>query len=139
MKDLISSALKARFIRFLFTGGINTVVTYVMYLLLLQVLSYQVSYTIAFVSGIAIAFLLNKLFVFKTHRGWQTVMLYPFVYFAQYIFGMLLLWLVVSQLGLSVKLGPLIVVILTIPLTYWLSRLAFVGLESRSNRDIHTK
>ena len=66
-------------------------------------------------------------------------MLYPFVYFAQYIFGMLLLWLVVSQLGLSVKLGPLIVVILTIPLTYWLSRLAFVGLESRSNRDIHTK
>jgi putative flippase GtrA len=139
MNKLITSAMKARFIRFVFTGGVNTAVTYFIYLLLLQVLNYQVSYTIAFVSGIAIAFLLNKLFVFKTHRGWKTVMLYPFVYFAQYIFGMLLLWFVVGQLDLSVELGPLVVVILTIPLTYWLSRLAFVGLESRTNRDIRKK
>ena len=68
MNKLITSAMKARFIRFVFTGGVNTAVTYFIYLLLLQVLNYQVSYTIAFVSGIAIAFLLNKLFVFKTDR-----------------------------------------------------------------------
>ena len=90
------------------------------------------SYTIAYVTGIGIAFLLNKIFVFKTHRGWKSVMVYPFVYFAQYLFGILVLWLIVSQLGLSVELGPLVVVVLTIPLTYWLSRLAFVGLERKT-------
>lgn len=129
MKEIIDSALGARFVRFLCTGGINTVLTYAIYLLLLQMLSYQVSYTIAYVSGIAITYFLNKIFVFKTHQGWKSVILYPFVYFFQYLFGMLVLWLIVGQLGLSAKLGPLAVVVMTIPLTYWLTRFVFVGTE----------
>lgn len=114
--------------RFLLTGGINTAVTYVLYLLLLQILGYKASYTIAYVIGIAIAFLLNKRLVFKTHLGWKSVMLYPFVYLAQYLFGIMVLWLLVSQFGLMAELGPLAVVVLSIPLTYWLNKLAFEGL-----------
>ncbi|RYZ65352.1 MAG: hypothetical protein EOP09_14395, partial [Proteobacteria bacterium] len=48
-------------LRFLFAGGLNTAVTYLMYLGLLQVTSYQISYAIAFVSGIAIIFILSWL------------------------------------------------------------------------------
>lgn len=136
MKNLINSAFKARFIRFLCTGGINTAITYAIYLLLLQVISYQVSYTLAYVTGIAIAFLLNKIFVFKTHRGWKSVILYPLVYFAQYLLGILILWLVVDQLGLRAEFGPLAVIVLTIPLTYWLNRLVFVGIVSKTNNEI---
>ena len=129
MKDLITFALNARFTRFLCTGGINTVITYGIYLALLQVINYQLSYTIAYVTGIAIAYFLNRMFVFKAHQGWKSVMLYPFVYFVQYLFGMVVLWLVVSKLDLNVELGPLVVVVLTMPLTYWLTRFVFVGVK----------
>jgi putative flippase GtrA len=135
MKDLIASALKARFTRFLCTGGINTAITYTIYLILLQVLNYQVSYTIAYVTGIVIAFLLNRVFVFKTHQGWKSILFYPLVYVFQYLFGILVLWLVVSHIGLDVKFGPLVVVILSIPLTYLLSRLIFVGHKSKTNDE----
>lgn len=133
MKRLITVALKNRFIRFLCTGGINTAVTYGIYLILLQTVNYQISYTIAYVTGIVLTFLLNRLFVFKVHQGWKSIMLYPLVYAFQYLFGMLVLWLGVSYLGLNVALGPMVVVILSIPLTYWLSKLVFVGHKSNSN------
>jgi putative flippase GtrA len=132
MKDLISSAFKARFVRFLFSGGVNTIVSYSVYLIGLQFFSYQVSYTIAYVTGIMVAFLLNKLFVFESSRKWSSIILFPVVYIAQYIFGIFFLWLLISQLGMKVELGPLVVAILTIPLTYWLSALVFVGKESNS-------
>lgn len=138
MKELIASALKARFVRFLCTGGINTIITYAIYLVLLQIINYQLSYTIAFVAGIMIAYFLNKVFVFKTHQGWKSVMLYPFVYFIQYLFGMLILWLLVSQTGLSVEFAPLVVVALSVPLTYWLTRFVFVGLErNKKEHDLY--
>ena len=131
MGDLITTAFKYRFMRFLCTGGINTAVTYVIYLLLLKVFNYQLSYTIAYVTGIAIAYFLNKIFVFTSHQGWKTVMLYPFVYAAQYLFGMFVMWFAVSSLGLNVALAPLVVVVLSIPLTYWLSSFVFVGSKSK--------
>jgi putative flippase GtrA len=130
VKKLVTATLRVRFVRFLCTGGLNTAVTYVIYLLLLQVLNYQFSYAIAYVSGIAIGFLLNRLFVFETHRGWKSLALYPFIYLAQYLSGAMILWLVVGQMRVKTEVGPLVVVILTIPLTYWLSKLAFIGYKN---------
>jgi putative flippase GtrA len=133
MKRFITAVFKNRFMRFLCTGGLNTAVTYGIYLFLLQEVNYQISYTIAYVTGIVLTFLLNKLFVFKAHQGWKSLVLFPLVYVFQYLFGMLILWLGVRYLGLDVKFGPLVVVILSIPLTYLLSRLVFVGPERKAN------
>jgi putative flippase GtrA len=133
MKKLITAAFKNRFIRFLCTGGLNTAVTYGIYLLLLQVTNYQISYTIAYVTGIIFTFLLNRLFVFKTHQGLKSLVLFPLVYVFQYFFGMLILWLGVQYLNLDVKFGPLVVVILSIPLTYLLSKFVFVGSDIKSS------
>jgi putative flippase GtrA len=132
MKRLITAAFKNRFIRFLCTGGLNTAVTYGIYLLLLQIVNYQISYTIAYVTGIVFTFVLNRLFVFKTHQGWKSLILFPLVYVFQYLFGMLILWLGVQYLSLDVKFGPLVVVILSIPLTYLLSKFVFVGHKTKS-------
>jgi putative flippase GtrA len=115
------------------TGGLNTAVTYGIYLLLLQVTNYQISYTIAYVTGIIFTFLLNRLFVFKTHQGLKSLVLFPLVYVFQYFFGMLILWLGVQYLNLDVKFGPLVVVILSIPLTYLLSKFVFVGSDIKSS------
>lgn len=117
----------ARFFRFLLSGGLNTAITYGIYLVLLQQISYQFSYTIAYVSGIAISYTLNRSFVFRSHYGLRSILLFPLVYIAQYGFGMLLLWLWVEIAGLSTKIAPLIVVVATLPLTYVLSRFVFLG------------
>lgn len=113
------------FLRFLISGGINTTVTYAVYLSLLGVLGYKIAYTIAYVVGIVLAFVINRLFVFQTHRGWRSMVLFPFVYLAQYLVSLAVLWTWVERLHMSSKLAPLIAILITIPLTFVLSRLVF--------------
>ena len=48
--------------------------------------------------------------------------LFPLVYLAQYLAGTLLLIVLVDVLHLPKTLGPLAVIVLTLPLTYVLSR-----------------
>lgn len=69
IKRAAAKILQVDFARFLVSGGFNTVVTYGIYLLLLNVLSYKTSYTIAYVAGIVLAYSLNRYFVFKSHQG----------------------------------------------------------------------
>jgi len=117
----------ARFFRFIVSGGLNTAITYGVYLALLQQLSYQISYSIAYMSGVVISYAFNRSFVFKNHRGLRSILLFPLIYVTQYGFGMLLLWLWIDMAGLSDKLAPLMVVAVTLPLTYVLSRFVFLG------------
>jgi putative flippase GtrA len=117
----------ARFFRFIVSGGLNTAITYGIYLILLQQLSYQISYSIAYISGIVISYVFNRAFVFKNHRGLRSIVLFPLIYVTQYGLGMLLLWLWIDIARLSDKLAPLIVVAVTLPLTYVLSRFVFLG------------
>ena len=52
------------FARFIVSGGLNTFVTYLIYLGLLFILDYRVSYTISYIFGIFISYWLNVKFVF---------------------------------------------------------------------------
>jgi putative flippase GtrA len=114
-------------LRFLFAGGLNTAVTYLMYLGLLQVTSYQISYAIAFVSGIAISYVLNRVFVFKVHQGYRSVLMLPLVYLIQYLTGSAAMWMWVDLLHQHPVFAPAISIGVTLPLTYFLSKFAFVG------------
>ena len=60
MKSIRSNVSIASAVRFLASGGLNTLVTYIAYLVLLHWLPYQQSYSIAFASGIALAYVLNR-------------------------------------------------------------------------------
>lgn len=122
--------LDSRFFRFVISGGLNTAITYGIYLVLLQLMSYRISYTIAYLSGIAISYALNRSFVFRSHHGLRSILLFPLVYVAQYSFGLLLLWLWIEVAGLSDKVAPLVVVAVALPLTYVLSRFVFIGNNS---------
>lgn len=113
------------FVRFLISGGLNTAATYAVYLILLGAMGYKIAYTIAYVFGIALAFVINRLFVFQTHRGWRSMVLFPFVYLVQYLVSLAVIWTWVERLQLSPKLAPLIAIVITIPITFVLSRLVF--------------
>lgn len=116
---------KSSFVRFLISGGINTGATYAGYLVLLNFTGYKLAYSIAYIFGIALAFMVNRFFVFRTHRGWQSIMLFPFVYLAQYLASLAIVWICVDQLSLKKEVAPLIAVTITIPLTFMLSRFVF--------------
>lgn len=115
-----------RFVRFLASGAVNTLLTYALYLACLQYWSYRFSYTVAYIAGIGLAYFLNRLFVFKEHRGVASVLLLPMIYVVQYLAGIGILWVWVDWIGLPSSLGPLAVIFFTVPLTYLLTRFAFV-------------
>lgn len=127
IRGAASRLLQGNFFRFLVSGGINTLVTYLIYLVLLNVASYQLSYSIAYVSGIGISYFLNRWYVFQAHRGMRSILLYPLVYMVQYGLGLLVLWIWIDKMALNAKAGPLIVVIVSVPMTYILSKLVFGG------------
>lgn len=112
--------------RFLLSGAVNTAVTYVLYLLLFDALGYRWAYTAAFASGIALAYVLNRMFVFKTHAGWRSVAAMPLIYGLQYALGLAVVEAWVVWLQWPRELAPLAAVAVTVPCTYALSRLAFL-------------
>lgn len=115
------------FLRFLISGGINTASTYAVYLVLLRFTGYKLAYTIAYICGIVLAFVINRFFVFQAHRGWQSMALFPLVYLAQYLVSLAIVWACVEQLDLMKEAAPLIAIVITIPLTFVLSRFVFGG------------
>lgn len=113
------------FARFLVSGGANTALTYAAYLLLLNVFSYKVAYTTSYVTGILLAFVLNRYYVFKSHRGATSAIFLPLIYLIQYALSVVIIWAWVENFGFNVLLAPLISTLLTIPVTFTLSRLLF--------------
>ena len=113
------------FVRFLLSGAVITTATYVLYLLLIPLLSYRTSYTIAFIVGIALAYGLNRFFVFRSKGGLSAMTLFPAVYLLQYILGLGIVSFWIETLGWYVELAPLAAIALTIPLTFLLSRRLF--------------
>lgn len=107
------------------SGGVNTALTYGMYLFLLTLIPYRWSYTISYISGIFLAYFLNRFFVFKSHRGLSSAVLVPLIYLVQYSLSLAILWWWVEVLDLEEKVAPLIAIAITLPVTFILSRLAF--------------
>lgn len=122
----LDKIFKRDFARFLVSGGFNTALTYGVYLLLLNVVPYKISYTIAYISGILLAYILNRFFVFKSHNGIKSILLFPLIYLAQYVVSLLILWVWVEQLGFDDRLAPLVAIAITVPMTFILSKLLFL-------------
>lgn len=111
-----------RWIRFLGGGVVNTGLTYLLYLGLMQLLPYQVAYLIAYVTGIVLAYWINARFVFRTPLSWRGLLAYPMVYAVQYVLAALLLELLVRVVQVPPALGPLVVTVVLLPLTYLMNK-----------------
>jgi len=109
-------------IRFIIAGGVNTLVTYVAYLLLLFFLNYAIAYTLTYIGGIFFGYYLSARFVFCRPLQWRHAIQYPLVYFLQYALGITLTTALVEGFGFDPEYVPLVVVVLTLPLTFGLAR-----------------
>lgn len=111
--------------RFLLAGAANTLLTYLLYLVLLNPVGHRWAYGVAYAAGIGLAYVLGRGFVFRRHAGWRSVLLTPLIYLFQFCIGLLIVEVWVTLLGLRPELAPLVAVAATLPLTYVLSRWAF--------------
>lgn len=109
-------------LRFLIGGASTTLVSYAAYLLLLPHFSYLVAYSIAYAIGIGWSYFANTLFVFRRRPSVKRALAFPLVYAIQYLAGTALLVVLVDGLHVGQNIAPLAVVILTLPVTYVLSR-----------------
>lgn len=111
-------------LRFLIAGGLNTALTFGIYVGLKSVLSYQIAYFISWSCGIFIAWLMNSWFVFSSRVSLRSFLRFPLVYLVQYVLGAVLLELFAGVLGLSKTWSPLLVIAMTLPLTFLMTRFA---------------
>lgn len=113
----------SEFARFLVAGLINTAVGYATYLVLAGPLGYQAAYAMAYAVGIAVAFLLNSRFVFRTRMTPQKAAVYPLVYVAQYLIGAIALRILVGSFGLDHRWSAFVVIVASIPVSFVLNRI----------------
>ncbi|EJN00862.1 GtrA family protein [Herbaspirillum sp. YR522] len=124
------------FLRFVIAGVINTSLTYLLYLLLIQFIPYIWAYSLTYVSGIALGYLLNAWWVFRSKPDTRSGAAYLLSYLANYLLGVAILWLLVSWLGVPKEVGPLLVVAVSVPVMYVLTRSIFRGRKySESKTD----
>lgn len=109
-------------IKFVIGGGINTGFTYCLYFGLQVILPYQVAYALAFACGIVFSYWFNAMIVFKTPISWKGFFSFPLVYLVQYLLSAVLLSVFVEWLGIPKSVAPLAIIVLTVPITFVLTR-----------------
>lgn len=107
---------------FLVCGGLNTLLTYVLYILFLRLMSYKLSYSVAYVLGIVISYYLNSRFVFREPVSLGKLLQYPVVYIVQYLLGIAVLYICVDLLSMNKWLAPAVVIAVSLPVTFLLSK-----------------
>jgi putative flippase GtrA len=103
---------------FVVGGGLNTAVTYLLYLALHLQLGYHLAFLLAYMAGILFSYWFNSTFVFKKAMSWRGLLAFPLVYVVQYAVSALVLVLLVEQGGVAEWLAPLLVSAIMLPLTY---------------------
>jgi putative flippase GtrA len=121
--ELKDRPLAKEVFRFGIVGILNTAVGYGSYLLLLSWFRYEVAYGMGYVAGIAVSYVLSALFVFKQPLRPRSAMFYPFVYLVQFLLSLVLLRFLIELLSVSPRLAAIFVTVLTIPVTFLLSRI----------------
>ena len=114
--------IKRDALRFVVGGGLNTAVSYSMYLLLNLVLPYMYAYGIAYVMGILFSYVLSAKWVFRVGMSWKTFALFPLVYAVQFSLTSGLVWLLVEKAHISETLAPLLAIGAALPVTFLMSR-----------------
>ena len=128
---MLSEVLGRPAVRYLIAGGINTLATYLIYLTVLAVAPYPLAYSLSYGAGIVLSFVLNSRFVFRAPLRWRRLLQYPVVYVVQYALGYAVLYAAVELVGMGPSLGPVLVVAVTVPVSFVLTRRILAGGDRR--------
>ncbi|KMR78467.1 polysaccharide biosynthesis protein [Staphylococcus aureus] len=115
----------AEILKFIIVGGINTLNYYVVYLLLLKLLhiEYMISHITGFLVAFVISYYLNCYFVYRVKPTWRKFISFPITQIVNVSLQTVLLYVFVSWLNLPAEIAPFAGLIITIPITFILSKL----------------
>jgi putative flippase GtrA len=129
--------LSPEFVRFVVSGFINTALTYVLFAGLSTFMHYNVAYTLVYIVGIVLAYVLNTRFVFKTPMHWKSMLAYPLVYVIQYGVSIVLLPILIEMLKMDRLIAAAVVIVVTLPISFLASRL--IIRQGNKNVDGHKR
>ncbi|ANZ32593.1 GtrA family protein [Staphylococcus carnosus] len=111
-------------IKFIIVGGINTLDYYLVYLILLKGIgiNYMISHITGFIISFIISYYLNCYFVYKVKPTWRKFIQFPFTQVVNMGMQTLLLYVFVQWLHISSVIAPFAGLILTIPVTFIMSK-----------------
>ncbi|RIP37314.1 GtrA family protein [Staphylococcus gallinarum] len=111
-------------IKFIIVGGINTVDYYIVYLFLLKLigLNYLISHLTGFIVSFIISYYLNCYFVYRVTPTWKKFIQFPITQVINMGMQTLLLYVFVQWLHVSSVIAPFAGLIITIPITFILSK-----------------
>lgn len=114
----------AEILKFIIVGGINTLNYYVVYLLLLKLLhiEYMISHITGFLVAFVISYYLNCYFVYRVKPTWRIFISFPITQIVNVSLQTVLLYVFVSWLNLPAEIAPFAGLIITIPITFILSK-----------------
>lgn len=114
----------AEILKFIIVGGINTLNYYVVYLLLLKLLhiEYMISHITGFIVAFVISYYLNCYFVYRVKPTWRKFISFPITQIVNISLQTVLLYVFVSWLNLPAEIAPFAGLIITIPITFVLSK-----------------
>ncbi len=114
----------AEILKFIIVGGINTLNYYVVYLLLLKLLhiEYMISHITGFIVAFVISYYLNCYFVYRVKPTWRKFISFPITQIVNVSLQTVLLYVYVSWLNLPAEIAPFAGLIITIPITFILSK-----------------
>lgn len=124
-KDLLKSIIQ--FIKFGIVGASNTIISLVVYYILVYCgVNYIVANIIGFVVSVINAYYWNKKYVFKVDENisvWKTFTKVFVSYGASYLISLLILIVLVDVIGISEFIAPIIKLAITVPLNFLLNKL----------------
>ncbi|HDI7724654.1 TPA: flippase GtxA [Staphylococcus aureus] len=114
----------AEILKFIIVGGINTLNYYVVYLLLLKLLhiEYMISHITGFLVAFVISYYLNFYFVYRVKPTWRKFISFPITQIVNVSLQTVLLYVFVSWLNLPAEIAPFAGLVITIPITFVLSK-----------------
>ena len=105
------------FLKFVLVGLTNTIVSWIAFVILNMIFSYQISYVLSYSLGLVVSYILNGKWTFSSGLSYLGLLLYPFAYIFQFAIGYFTMgylvesfsmteWLAYTlSLGLSVPVG----------------------------------
>lgn len=126
--ETLSNFARSQFFRFIVVGVINTLNYYLLYLFLVRVLSapYLVAHLGAFATAFIISYFLNCYFVYHVKPTWLKLLKFPITQVFNFFAQAVILFIAVDIFNWSASIAPLLAVVITVPITFWITRVILV-------------
>lgn len=112
------------FLGFVSVGAVNTVLSILLYEILILFLPYRIAYLIPFPVGIAFLLYANANLVFGHAVTLMSAVLFTLFYMATYVAGFVLVIALVEWIGVPPAFAPIGVLVIMTPINFIGSRLA---------------